>query len=155
MEIPPTPGFVGYVQTPFRTSVRHRKISITFCVASSRNAVYNGRVDPANINPATFHLFFERLGDDLSAKDEYYRWWALGGGYILGSHDNTVVTIEAPLTSDQWIDVLGRRNDAEFNAALNKIGWVGISFGGTYYWGHGVNMLSGKATFELLDYRVE
>jgi hypothetical protein len=153
MTFPNTPGSVHYVQTPFRATSAHQKISITFRISSSSDAVYNGRVDPDAWDPATFHVFLERRGDDLTK--EYFRWWAAEGVYVLGSQDNSVVTIEIPLSADKWISVFGHHNEAEFSNTLKDLGWVGITFGGSNFYGHGVNMRSGVSTFTLLDYRVE
>jgi hypothetical protein len=153
LTLPDAAGSVHYVQTPFRASVPATKVSITFRVNSSSDASYNGRVDPACVDPATFHLFLERRGDDLT--NENYRWWSAEGGYILGSEDNTAVTLEVPLTSDKWTNVYGAHNEAEFNKTLSALGWVGITFGGRNYWGHGVNMNSGSAQLTLLDYHIE
>ena len=151
MRLPGDPGSLNYVQTPFSETSPHSKIILTFRVDSSTNVDYNGRVDPDAADPATFHLFLERRDDDFT--NEYYRWWATG--YVLGSEDNTVVTIEAPLTASAWTSVYGHHNAAEFTDTLNHLGWVGFTFGGINRYGHGVNLLSGTAKFTLLDFRVE
>jgi hypothetical protein len=151
--LPDAPGSIHYVQTPYTPSSLPTKVSITFRIDSSSNAVYNGEVDPAAVDPATFHLFLERRGDNFT--NEYFRWWAGAGAYVLGSKDNSVVTLEVPLTADNWTSVYGHHNDAEFADTLNNLGWVGMTFGGRNFWGHGVNMLGGSATFTLLDFRIE
>jgi hypothetical protein len=153
MAFPNVPGSVHYVQTPYNAaSSLPNEVSITFRIESSKDAIYNGEVDPAAGNPATFHLFLERRGDNFT--NEYYRWWADEGGYVLGSKDNSVVTIRVPLTADSWSSVYGQHNSAEFADALNNLGWVGMTFGGANYSGHGVNLLAGTAKFTLLDFRV-
>jgi hypothetical protein len=151
VNLPDNPGSVNYVQTPFFETTPHSMITITFRVDSSSNVDYNGRVDPDAANPATFHLFMERRDDDFT--NEYYRWWS--AGYILGSKDNSVVTIEAPLTSDAWTSVYGHHDATEFADTLNHLGWVGFTFGGVNRFGHGVNLLSGTAKFTLLNFQVE
>lgn len=160
MTLPGEPGSINYVQTPYTpaslpnsTASLPTEVSITFRIDSSSGAVYNGEVDPAAVDPATFHLFLERQGDDFT--QDYYRWWADTGGYVLGSKDNSVVTIEVPLTPDKWSSVYGHHDSAEFAATLKNLAWVGITFGGDNFWGHGVNMLGGTATFTLIDFRVE
>jgi hypothetical protein len=152
MMFPDVPGSIHYVQTPYTASSLPAEVSITFRIDSSADAAYNGEVDPAAGNPATFHLFLERRGDNFT--NEYYRWWADDGGYVLGSKDNSVITIEAPLTADKWSSVYGHHNSVEFADMLKNLGWVGMTFGGKNYWGHGVNMLAGTAKFTLIDYRV-
>jgi hypothetical protein len=155
MNIPSAPGWIGYVQTPYHPTAAPGKITITFRLNSSSGAAYNGQVDPRALNPATFHLFLERAGDDLTAAKEYYRWWALEGFYVLGSDDNGVVTIEVPLTFDKWTSALGHQSETGFNDTLNDLAWVGLTFGGTNFFGHGVNMSAGTSEFTLIGYQVE
>ncbi len=151
--LPATPGSIKYVQTPYFSSSLPTEVSITFQINSSSGAVYNGEVDPAAVDPATFHLFLERHGDDF--RHEYYRWWACSNGYVLGSKDNSVITFEVPLTADKWTSVYGHHNSAEFANTLKNLAWVGMTFGGENFLGHGVNMLGGSATFTLVDFRVK
>lgn len=151
IEIPNSGGSLQYVQTPFRASTRHNLLSITFRI-DANGAAYNGRVHPDAWDPATIRLFIERRGDDL--RKEFYRWWASGHAYVLGSKDNTVVTIEVPLSPDYWTSVYGHHDAAEFTATLNDIGYVGITFGGSNYFASGVNMQGSKATFTLIDFQI-
>ncbi len=151
--VPTAPGVLRYIQTPYRATVPHEKISITFRVDSSSDATYNGALSHIAANPATVHIFLERRGDDLT-KDNY-RWWSQESGYVLGSADNSLVHIEVPLTSDKWTNVFGRHGEAEFKRALDDLGWVGVTFGGRNVWAEGVNMNSGTAQFTLLDFRIE
>lgn len=154
ISLPNAPNSIHYVQTPYTAAPSlPSKVSITFRIDSSSNADYNGEVDPNAGNPATFHVFLERQGDDFT--QDYYRWWADDGGYVFGSKDNSDITLEVPLSSDDWSSVYGHHNSAEFAATLNRLAWVGMTFGGQYFWGHGVNMLAGTSTFKLIDFRVE
>lgn len=153
IRLPDRPNSLHYVQTPFRSTLTLHRVLITFRVESSANANYNGKVDPAAWDPATFHIFLQRRGDDL--RKEHYRWWASKGVYVLGSRDNTVVTIEVPLDYREWTNVQGHTNETEFNNTLNDLGWVGLTFGGSNFFGHGVNMNAGQASFVLLDYRID
>ena len=57
--------------------------------------------------------------------------------YNLGSKDNTIVSFSVPLTPDQWSNVYGQRDSKSFYAALANVGWIGVTFGGQYFWGHG------------------
>lgn len=143
-------GHVNYVQTPFNATTTLHNVTLTFRVESS--APQYEVLDATDIPPATMHLFIEQRGDDLS--DPNGRWWAQAGGYNLGSQDNETITLSVPLTSDQWTNVYGKYNPDEFPAALNNIGWIGMTFGGQYFWGHGVALSGGSAKFILIDFQV-
>jgi hypothetical protein len=145
-----TNGHVNYVQTPFNSTTALHNVSMTFRVDSSE-AQYVV-LDPGDILPATFHLFIEQKGDDLSNPNG--RWWAQTGGYNLGSHDNETITLSVPLTADQWTNVYGQYDAQEFPNALENIGWIGVTYGGQFFWGHGVATSAGSAKFVLVDFQV-
>ena len=153
---PVSGGEVGYVTTPYRATqtIAGKTLSLTFEVVSS-NPVY-GLWDASTYGAPSLHLFIQRQGDDMSAQGEmqYYRWWCGAGAYTLGSADNQVVTVSCPLTPDAWVSVLGAQNATEFQTALNNLQWAGFTFGASGGWGHGVNVTSGNAKFELLDFSV-
>jgi hypothetical protein len=148
--LPPRGGYVGYVQTPFNATTTLHNVIVSFTVES--NAPQYEVLDPSDIPPATVHLFFEQQGDDLRNPDG--RWWADFGGYNLGSQDNTAVTLVVPLTPDQWTNVYGANDPQAFYASLGNAGWMGLTFGGQYFWGHGVALSSGSAKFVLLNFKV-
>src|ERR1700687_24135 len=54
-------GHVNYVQTPFNATTTLNSVSITF-KSDSATPVYDV-LDPSDIPPATFHLFFEQRDD--------------------------------------------------------------------------------------------
>ena len=151
-QLPDQPGAVDYLETPFQTTKTPASITITFEVDSTEPQ-YNGAVDPTDTNPAHFHLFFERK-DDGSLSNPEYRWWCGQSGYQLGSNDNHVLTITCPLTYDHWTDVYGQQDAAGFKDALNNVAWVGLTFGGNNYFGHGVDLTGGQAQFVLINYQV-
>jgi hypothetical protein len=143
-------GHVNYIQTPFNSTTAQHSVSMTFRVDSSE-AEY-AVLDPGDTLPATFHVFIEQKNDDLSNPNG--RWWAQSGGYNFGSHDNETTTLSVSLTADQWTNVNGQYDANEFTNALENIGWIGISFGGQFFWGHGVAMRGGSAKFILIDFQV-
>lgn len=153
LQFPDPPHSIHYVQTPFHATVPLSHITMTFRIDSSANVSYNGKVDPLAWDPATFHVFIQRRGDNL--QKDFYRWWASDGGHILGSHDNSVVTIVVPLDYRRWTSVFGHVDEQEFQNTLRDLGWVGFTFGGSNFFGHGVNLNAGRATFTLIDYRVD
>lgn len=143
-------GHVNYVQTPFQTTETPQNVTITFKVES--NAPQYVVVDPTDHPPATVRLFIEQQNDDLSNPNG--RWWADASIYNLGSQDNQTITFNVPLTSDQWTNVDGQQDPQAFSAALENIGWVGMTFGGQFFAGHGVSLAGGSAKYILIDFRV-
>jgi hypothetical protein len=145
-----TGGHVNYLQTPFNAATIPHSVTITFRVESDEPQYEV--LDPKDHPPATFRLFIEQQDDDLS--DPNGRWWADASVFNLGLQDNETLTFSVPFTSDQWGNVDGHQDPQAFSAALKNIGWVGMTFGGQYFAGHGVALKSGTAKYILIDYRV-
>jgi hypothetical protein len=74
---------------------------------------------------------------------------------MLGTVDNKVVTVSCPLVSTSWSDVDGHTDPTQFAATLANMGNVGLTFGGSNGWGHGVRLVSGTSRFELLGYTIQ
>jgi hypothetical protein len=119
-------------------------------------------------NPCTpvaeFHVFFEQRGDDFTS--ETSRWWYKPGFRLTGVPDDSYDaqlfvadgqphTISVPLTSDMWTSVTGHGTPADFEAALKNVGYVGITFGGSDFFGSGVNVEQGTVQFQLIGYKIE
>jgi hypothetical protein len=150
-EFPNSGGHVNYVQTPFNATKTLTSVSITFRVDSS-SPQYQV-LDPGDTPPATFRLFFEQRNDNLSEPNG--RFWADSSIYNLGSEDGQTLTITVPLTFDHWTNVDGQGGDEQaFDTALKNIGWIGMTFGGQSFAGHGVAMTSGTAKYTLINYSV-
>lgn len=147
----PTTGHVNYIQTPFNATTVLHSVHITFRVDS--DAPQYQVIDPSDILPATIHIFFEQQNDNLTNPDG--RWWADTSEYDLGSHDDETITIIVPLDPSQWSNVNGLSDPLSFYAALQNVGWIGVTCGGQYFWGHGVALGSGAASYILVDFRVE
>jgi len=143
-------GHVNYVQTPFNATTMLHNISITFRVET--NAPQYVVREPGDILPATFHVFFEQQNNNLS--DPNGRWWARPSKYDLGSQDNTSITFVVPLTPDQWTNVFGQQDPNSFYAAFRNVGWIGVTFGGQRFFGHGVAVSGGSAKYVLVDISV-
>ena len=142
-------GRVNYIQTPFNATIVLHNVNLTFRVESS-TPQYRV-IDTGDILPATVHLFFEQQNDSGDANG---RWWADFSNYDLGSKDNTTITLVIPLAPDQWSNVYGKQDATAFYAALANIGWIGVTCGGQYFWGHGVVMSTGTAKYILVDLSV-
>jgi len=144
-------GHVNYVETPFNSTTALHNLSVTFMVED--DAAQYVVIDTTDHLPATCRLMIEIQNDDLS--DPNGRWWAQASMYDLGSQDNQVLTISIPLTSDQWTNVVGQHDSQAFAQALANIGWVGVTFGGQFFAGHGVAISGGSAKYVLINYTVD
>ena len=140
-------GHVNYVQTPFNTTGMANAVTITFRIESE--APEYELNDPSDKLPATVRLFFEQQNDDLVKADG--RWWAPATKYDLGSQDNSTITFVVPFTWDRWTNVYGEQDPQSFSAALKNIGWIGVTFGGQSFAGHGAALSKGSAKYVLIS----
>jgi len=146
-----TGGHVNYVETPFNATTTLHNVTVTFLVED--DAAQWVVIDPTDHLPATCRLMIERQNDDLT--DPNGRWWAQASMYNLGSEDNQVLTISIPLTPDHWTNVMGQQDAEAFAQTLQEIGWVGVTFGGQFFAGHGVAISGGSAKYVLINYSVD
>ncbi len=155
--IPSDPGSVHYVQVPFMGglgTIEGQTLTVSF-ILHSANPKYSAQVESGESDPAMMHLFIERLNDNFSTADQYYRWWCRTTEYILGTNDNVKITLSCPITQVNWSSVYGLSDETNFSDAMKNVGWIGFTFGGNGGWGHGVRLLSGDATFELLNIQLK
>ncbi len=104
----------------------------------------------------TVSLYFQRRGDNWSAKGryEYFRWYAPGATVreiAPGEHE-----ISVRIDDPDWISVQARTagsNPAALQAALADIDRIGLVFGSTAARGHGV-YATAPARFTLLSFRI-
>jgi hypothetical protein len=126
-----------------------------FIIEETGTPIYQYKLRPDNTcdAPANVSLYMQRVGDDLTAAKQYYRWWTVGSYQIkAGQH-----TFAAPLQPAAWLSVLGIHGDkqpAEFAAAKQNLSVLGLTFGGGCFKGHGVNVKPGSGTsrFTLVSF---
>jgi len=172
VSLPSAGGHLNYVQVPYRAAARPQQIVLTFQVLESSDAIpvsYDAKGSPCrDHDPCTpvaeFHVFFEQQGDDLTS--ECGRWWYKPGFRLTDARDDSYDvqpfvgdgqphTITIPLTAEMWTSVNGLGTAAGFEAALMNVGYVGITFGGSDYFGHGVDVEEGTVQFQMIDFQVE
>ena len=154
---PSYPAHANYLITPGVNLAGHRSMSMTFILTFNRPAWF-WQFDANNVcnigSPPFVHVYFQRNGDDLlgtAGTTEYYRWWSRSG-IDFNSSGKFVLTV--PLTPGNWIDVLGHDNDSNFPmfvAAEQNVAYVGMTFGGGCFDGHGVAVKNGSAIFTLVS----
>lgn len=149
----PGVGNVHYVTTDIGTLAGARQIIVRYRVDAAPGVQF---IPQQNSDvPATVSLYFQRRGDDWSARGQYawYRWYAPPATVAVltpGVHEMTVDL------DGSWGSVNGQPasdNPRAFEEALADVNQLGIVFGSSSARGHGV-FATGPASFTLLDFRI-
>lgn len=127
-----------------------RQITLRYRIDAARGAGFVANESPGM--PATVSLYFQRRGDNWSAKGRYasYRWYAPNRAVVPlapGVHTMTV-RLDEP-----WINVNGVQNAEDprgFADALQDTARLGLAFGSAELRSHGV-YATGSARFTLLS----
>jgi len=127
-------GHVNYITTPVNAAITAAALTMTFRIETTGAPIFQYALNRNNTcsNPAAVRLFIQRHGDTLKADHEFHRWWSKAAAKLTGG----TVTLTVPLTPDQWLSVLGKAGDlnktasAAFRGALQKVGNIGMTFGG-------------------------
>ena len=107
--------------------------------------------------PGTVSLFFQRRGDNWSAKGRYalFRWYA--PAHTVQEISPGVHKMTVALGDPMWGSVVGGMKATDrpraFDAALSNASRIGLVFGSTVARGHGV-YATAPARFELLDFEI-
>lgn len=120
-------------------------ITITLQIANAANlkSVQDGGTN-VYVTP-----FLWRKDDTLTGQGQYefYRLWAPGQRIKIV---NGTFTVTIPMDRLKWTGVFGRNpSDSQWDDTLNKLKWVGITFGGQSDFGHGVK---GEADVYITKY---
>ena len=147
---------VDYVTVPYASSIVAKSMVMTFDVVTlSPTYDYRTATNNTCTRPAVVRLLLEHSGD-AALRNPVYRWWS-GPSYRLdGSVSGAVISV--PLTADQWSDVNGQSgsaNAAAFADTLANVGAIGMTFGGGCFYGHGVYLDSGSATFVVTNFTLQ
>lgn len=135
--------------------IREKTIKATFSITGSGTLDYNMTDNVSGYSP-TVRIFFETSSTGGFNQSNF--WWSHPGATNISAEMNEV-TIEATVeaTSD-WTDYFaGSASDLSeaFNAAAANATYVGLSFGGGFFFANGVGMETGTATFHLTDFEIE
>lgn len=129
---------VAYALTDSQTIV------LEFKVTGAAPVFTFGVQDPSCTMPPMVTPFLWH-GDSLATITD--RYWAFEFKQLIGSGGE--FSIAVPLTSTHWFDVYGGQSARQFEAARSRVNHLGVTFGGGCYYGHGVGLTSGAATFSL------
>lgn len=122
------------------------------------NPVFEYTPEPTNTcgGPANVRLFIQEQGDNLGGQGPYayYRWWATNPLTLLIG----TFSLSEALQPGSWSSIYGEKGDASaaaiagFQQAISHIGNIGMTFGGGCFAGHGADLASGSATFNVRSF---
>jgi hypothetical protein len=145
-------GVAGYFYTkPPATIAPGQTVTLYYSIEGSTPEW--GVSDPTDVPPATMHLFLWRGDDDLSCNGAMasYRFWA-PSGVTLKLGDNQTLT--SVLDPSVWTNCYGQHDTSGFAGTLENAMGIGFTFGGQKFFGHGVYLSGGSATFKVNSYTV-
>ena len=116
--------------------------------------------DPDCQAASTVRLYFEVKGMKYNSPSD--RWWANPPtGAYMGAFTLTgaggIATLSVPLIPSEWSNAQGQWGSSvpsQFAAAVKSIARVGVTFGGCFF-GHGVGVSNGTATFKITRFEVQ
>ena len=162
--MPPRPSVTRNGEATFEFPQRGEVDALTTAVTpleGARQVIFRYRIDAApGVNlvssetpgqTATVSLYFQREGDNWSARGRYasYRWYVPGQAVIPLTPGEHTVTVRF---DDVWTNVNGVPNFQDpqgYAAALENTSKIGIAFGTSSARSHGV-YATGHARFTLL-----
>ena len=124
------------------------KVTMTATITASPGAYFEYKTQPDNVGsaPATARVMLHH-----SMRGEFNRWFGIRGiEMVPGTH-----TVQIPFDPDEWLSVFGKKGNhnanirKRFNEFLRKPINVSVVFGGGSFYGHGLYMATGSATFRL------
>jgi hypothetical protein len=145
-------GVAGYFYTkPPATIAQGQTVTLVYSIDGS-TPVW-GVSDPSDVPPATMHLFLWRSGDDLSCNGVMasHRFWAPSGVTLKLGDSRTLTSVLDPSV---WTNCYGEHDTSGFAGALENAMGIGFTFGGQKFFGHGVYLSGGSATFKVNSYTV-
>jgi hypothetical protein len=145
-------GVAGYFYTkPPATIAQGQTVTLVYSIDGSTPEW--GVSDRTDVPPATLHLFLWRSSDDLSCNGVMasYRFWALSGVTLKLGESQTLTSMLDPSV---WTNCYGEHDTSGFVGALENAMGIGFTFGGQNFFGHGVYLSRGSATFKVNSYTV-
>ena len=158
---PTTPNSVHYVVAPTNLTLNTAQRVTADMTITGTKPVFEETATPGQscVGPPAVRLFVQQQGDDLSGTgaSTYARWWSnpaaidlVPGTFVLG----------ATLDPNSWSGIFGEQGGssaaatAGFRTAIAHIGNIGVTFGGCFF-GHGADLTSGSATFNMKGFAAQ
>jgi len=131
-----------------------RQITLRYRISAARGTRFVADESPGE--PATVSLYFQRRGDNWSARGRYgsYRWYVPVRAVIPLDAGEHSVTVRFDEPWGNVNGVLNSQDPAGYQAALAETSRLGIAFGSLGLRSHGV-YATGPARFTLLALDIE
>ena len=131
-------------------------LTITINIVTTGNPVFQYYVEPGNprSNIASGAFRFLIWSGNQNPNDGY-RWW--GATELVGLSAGRK-TMSIPLDPVNWSGVMGLRGNvdiANWNNAIRNVSSIGLTFGGNYFFGHGVYVTGGTARFTIEKFEIQ
>jgi hypothetical protein len=144
---------VHYVMTAYTKPIDEGStITVKGRIEITGTPRFNYHLEPLNTCNAAPHarVLLQRSNDDMYASDN--RYWSSPVAIPLVPGDFSVsITVE----KDQWTNVDSTFNGNGFDQTLQSIGNTGLTFGGGCFFGHGINVSGGSATFVVTKFEIK
>ena len=154
---PDAPGSVGYITqdvagyVPVSTAATVSTIEAIITVDASADCIFDFHTNPDNTGnwPSSVRFYIESEWSNAN----YVRWWATGNNCVVLADGSFQYTVE--IEPSKWSDTWGQNGAsselaiAGLSAAMAGPRRIGFTFGGGSFYGHGVNLLAGQASFHL------
>ncbi len=153
-----TPPWAGYLMYEVNQGkpIIGTNLVYRFGAVIAPGTIFNYMSDPNNLQgptPAAIHPIIKRTPfPDAGASD---RWWSTKSFTIKDMSLNE--ELDVSLDPSEWTDVTGVKasndpiNLAMFKQSIAKACCLGLTFGGGWFYGHGVNVSSGSCAFNLYE----
>lgn len=148
----PREGSVNYVTTRerFKNRPRPERLVISYAIAATPNAEWKalGRKGREGLEPNFRPILLANMGGELG------RWWH-GRCVFL---ENGSGSVSWDLNPAEWTSVFSTPADTDdttrraFRNAVSQARF-GVTFGGGNAYGHGVRLVSGRASFRIKKFR--
>lgn len=157
---------VNYLYTKY-TAPLGSQLTYALAITSTGAPVFQWKTEAGNncdsaiqfCAPAAARPYFESSYKGTCASGQISvwcnRWWSANSYYVLTPG---LVTLVILLDPAQWSTVNGStgvQEIAAWNYALQNPTQIGITFGGGYFFGHGVYVTGGTAQFQLQQLSVQ
>jgi hypothetical protein len=146
------PG-VHYVTTKYTKAITYgAKIIISGEIVTIGTPTFNYKLEKTNTcdSAAKARVLVQILDDDMYASNG--RFWSNPLAIPLAP---SKLTLTIPLDDQNWTNVDGERNQKGLKTLLNKMGNIGVTFGGGCFFGHGVNVSGGSARFIMTSFELK
>ena len=157
----PNGDWVNYLDVQYGNKVDisssgYLNMTISVTTTGTPTFRYDSNPDNTCIVPAHVRPYFA-VSQSNSEYNTTGRWWSNPVAYQLAAGS---ITLSIPLTPQSWSDVNGEFGNlnattlSRFAATKAAVQEIGMTFGGGCFFGHGVSVQNGTATFQLLNYSI-